>query len=437
MDWRRLMDQLGVAVPIPQNLQLLLLAAFIIAIAFGVGALVGRWLAMPLCNLSRKWMGERAQWSSRDIGALFRWGLAALILLVAIGATSLTPLGQLAVAVALALAASALAYRLLHMAGVKSVQLMVAAALVFGLVAVAALGGMEPLMQQLRDIGLSVGSHEITLLGVVNFILVAAVLFLAIRLANRILGHSIANVRGFDPSQRLLMQKLASIAVVVVAFLIGIDLLGIDLTALAVFSGALGLAVGFGLQKTLGNLLAGLILLMDRSIKPGDVIAVGDTFGTVNKIGVRAVSVITRDGKEHLIPNEQLMTEAVENWSYSSKDVRIHVPVHIAYTSDLDRAEALMVEAATQSPRVLKSPKPLVWIKNFGDSAVEYDIRVWITDPEAGVGNVRADILKRLWVLFKENGVQIPFPQRDVHIQSLPPALLRRLAGEPPEEQGA
>jgi hypothetical protein len=115
----------------------------------------------------------------------------------------------------------------------------------------------------------------------------------------------------------------------------GIDLLGIDLTALTVFSGAFGLAVGFGLQKTFGNLIAGIILLMDRSVKPGDVIVVGDSFGHVTKIGVRAVSIVTRDGKEHLIPNENLMTQEVENWSYSSRDVRVHIPVGIAYDCDL------------------------------------------------------------------------------------------------------
>lgn len=137
------------------------------------------------------------------------------------------------------------------------------------------------------------------------------------------------------------------------AVFLGIDVLGIDLTALAVFSGAFGLAIGFGLQKTFGNLISGLILLMDRSIKPGDIIVVGDTFGWVNKIGVRAVSVLTRDGKEHLIPNERLMTEEVENWSYSSRDVPVHVAFSVSYESDLRLVQKLAVEAAIGAPRVL------------------------------------------------------------------------------------
>jgi small-conductance mechanosensitive channel len=209
-------------------------------------------------------------------------------------------------------------------------------------------------------------------------------------------------------------------------FFVGVDVLDIDLTTFAVFSGALGLAIGFGLQKTVGNLIAGIILLMDRSIKPGDVIVVGDKdVGRVNRIGVRAVSVITRDGKEHLIPNENLMTEPVENWSYTDRNVRVRVAVGISYASDLKLAQELMLRAATESPRVLNSPKPNVWLTAFGDSAIEHEILVWISDPEGGVGNVRSDVLNRLWWLFKEHGIGLPFPQRDVHLHAAPPEMGR------------
>ena len=212
----------------------------------------------------------------------------------------------------------------------------------------------------------------------------------------------------------------------VIAFFVGIDLIGIDLTALTVFSGAFGLAVGFGLQKTFGNLIAGIILLMDRSIKPGDVIVVGQSFGHVTKIGVRAVSIVTRDGKEHLIPNENLMTQEVENWSYSSPNVRVHIPIGVAYGCDVELAQKLMIEAAMAPARVLKSPKPNVWLRAFGENALDHEILVWIKDPEAGVGNVQSEILNHLWVLFKENGIEVPYPQRDVRIRewpSPPPAI--------------
>jgi len=199
-------------------------------------------------------------------------------------------------------------------------------------------------------------------------------------------------------------------------------MLGIDLTALAVFSGAFGLAIGFGLQKTFGNLIAGIILLMDRSIKPGDVIAVADlagneSFGQIRKIGIRAVSVTTRDQREYLIPNENLMINQVENWSYSSKNVRMQVPVGVSYEADMKLAEELMLEAAKSCDRVLSAPPPTVWMSEYGDSSVNFVIHCWITDPEDGVGNVRSAVLKKLWWLFKDNGIEIPFPQRDLHIR--------------------
>jgi small-conductance mechanosensitive channel len=223
-----------------------------------------------------------------------------------------------------------------------------------------------------------------------------------------------------DATQKLLSQKLAGIAVVTVAFFFGVDLLGIDLTAFAVFSGAFGLAVGFGLQKTIGNLIAGIILLMDRSIKPGDVIVVGESFGWVNRIGIRAVSVLTRDGKEHLIPNENLMTNEVENWSYTDRNVRVRIPVTVGYGCDLKLAQELMMRAAVESPRVLNSPKPNVWLNAFGQSGVDHEILAWISDPEGGVGNVRSDVLNRLWWLFKEHGIDLPLPQRQIHFSHKP-----------------
>ena len=263
------------------------------------------------------------------------------------------------------------------------------------------------------------GTHRISVLDIVSALIVTLAIYFAARVALRLAAKMIGRSDRLDPSQKALLQKIAGISVVSVAVLLGIDVLGIDLTALAVFSGALGLAVGFGLQKTLGNLIAGLILLMDKSVKPGDVIVVGDTFGAINKIGVRAVSVITRDGKEHLIPNEKLMTEPVENWSYSSRDVRLRIPVGVAYSSDLRLAQKLMIEAASIPSRVLSHPPPAVWLKEFGDNSVNHDILVWIRDPEDGVGNVQSEILNLVWVLFKQNNVEIPFPQRDVHIRSV------------------
>lgn len=277
-------------------------------------------------------------------------------------------------------------------------------------------------MQQLDSAALQLGSTRISLLDLLAFAGLSVFVFVAGRWLRQLVNRLIGVSSRLDLSQKALLQKLADITIFAVAILVVIDALGLDLTALKLFSGALGLAVGFGLQKTFGNLIAGLILLMDKSVKPGDVIVVGDTFGAINRIGIRAVSVLTRDGKEHLIPNELLMTEPVENWSYSSRNVRIRIPVGVSYSSDLATAQRLMIEAASRPERVLPDPSPRVWLKGFGDNSVDHEILVWIADPEDGVGNIQSEILNALWLLFKENGVKIPFPQRDVHIRTMPPA---------------
>jgi small-conductance mechanosensitive channel len=292
--------------------------------------------------------------------------------------------------------------------------------------------------------GFAFANHRVSLWTALLVVIVIVGVFVLGKVLTRLCRLSISKLTRLDSTQKLLAEKLISVAIWAFTILVGIQILGIDLTALAVFSGALGLAIGFGLQKTFGNLISGIILLMDRSIKPGDVIAVSDTagnesFGQIRKIGIRAISVVTRDRKEYLIPNENLMINQVENWSYSSREVRVKAPVGVAYGSDLDLAEKLMLEAAKDAPRVLNSPEPKVLLMNFGANAVEFEIRFWITDPEEGVSGVRSEVLKRVWRLFGEHGIELPFPQLDIYLrdnkqfQQLTEALAARSrdAGEP------
>jgi len=220
------------------------------------------------------------------------------------------------------------------------------------------------------------------------------------------------------PAMRVLSVKLLHIGLITAAFLITFSAVGIDLTALAVFGGALGVGLGFGLQKIFSNLVSGIILLMDRSIKPGDVISVGQTFGWINHLSARYVSVITRDGIEHLIPNEVLITERVENWSYSDNLVRLKIPVGISYKSDVRLAMKLCIEAAMATSRVLQRPEPRCLLKGFGDSSVNLELRVWIDDPPNGRSNLISDVLLGVWDRFHEQGIEIPYPQRDLHLRS-------------------
>lgn len=158
---------------------------------------------------------------------------------------------------------------------------------------------------------------------------------------------------------------------------------------------------------------------MDRSIKPGDVIAVGTSFGWINHPGARYTSVITRDGIEHLIPNEELITQRVENWSYSDDPVRLRIPIGIAYDSDPRTAIKLCVEAAEMVPRVQLKPEPRCQLRGFGDSSLDLELRVWINDPSNGRANVISEVLLEVWDRFHEHGIEIPFPQRDLHLRSM------------------
>lgn len=288
---------------------------------------------------------------------------------------------------------------------------------------------VDRITETARAVGIDIGAYRLSLYGFLSAIVVAVLLYAFVRLTLKAIKWLLRRNSSIDDTQRILTEKLLGIALFTLAAFVGIDLLGIDLTALALFSGALGLAIGFGLQKTVGNLIAGIILLMDRSIKPGDVIVVGDgsamggvtagsgtmpNVGRVVKIGVRAVSVVTRDGRKHLIPNELLMTQPVENWSYSSRDVRVRMRIPVPYDADLRVAQRLIITAATANPRVLSDPAPLVWITGFGDRAVDHELRIWISDPESGLGNIQGEVFLAIWDAFKAEGIALPRPRIEI-----------------------
>lgn len=292
-------------------------------------------------------------------------------------------------------------------------------------------GLLESVTTALDGWAVNVGAVRVSPLTVLK---IAISLWLALWLANglaSLVERQLGRSQSLAPAMRVLGGKLTRITLIATAFLIAISAVGIDLTALAVFGGALGVGLGFGLQKIFSNLVSGVILLMDRSIKPGDVIAVNNTFGWINHLGSRYASVITRDGIEHLIPNEELITQRVENWSYSDNLVRLRIPVGISYHSDPRLAIKLCVEAAETVPRVQKKPEPRCQFLGLGDSSLDLELRVWINDPPNGRANVVSEVLLEVWDRFHEHGIEIPFPQRDLHIRSVLGAEdLQKLAAE-------
>ncbi|MDY7097691.1 MAG: mechanosensitive ion channel [Pseudomonadota bacterium] len=278
------------------------------------------------------------------------------------------------------------------------------------------------IVNALDEWALVIGSVRISLFDV---LFLAATVFAVITIAwfaNKIARQAVRNVNRFDGAQSVLAEKIVTIIIWTLAFFVTVDLIGIDLSALAFFGGAFGLAIGFGLQKTFGNLISGILLLLDKSIKPGDVISVTDqagneAVGQIRKIGIRAISVITRDQTEYLIPNENLMINQVVNWSYSSKDVRVRAPVGVSYNCDLKLVTKLLYQAVDETPRILPRPKPRVNVMEFGDNSVNFEVRFWIRDPESGIANIRSDVYMRIWELFQENEIEIPYPQRDFHLR--------------------
>ncbi|EYD73104.1 mechanosensitive ion channel family protein [Limimaricola hongkongensis] len=268
----------------------------------------------------------------------------------------------------------------------------------------------------LDSLAVQAGDLRISALLVVKAALVLGVAFFVARLLAQTSAHRIETNREISPSMQVLAVKLSQLFFYGIAVFVGLRAVGVDLTGLAVLSGAIGVGLGFGLQKVVSNLVSGLIILLDKSIKPGDVISVGQTFGWISTLGARYASVVTRDGKEYLIPNEDLITTQVVNWTHSNNSVRLDLNFGTAYGDDPHEVRRVAIAAAAGCGRVLAQPAPVCHITAFGDSSVDYILRFWIDDATAGLTNIRGDVFLALWDAFKAEGISIPFPQREVRV---------------------
>jgi len=285
-------------------------------------------------------------------------------------------------------------------------------------VALHLLGWLPAVLKGLDGMAMKVGSGQLSVLTVIKLVLAVALLWLLAQWLGRVIEHRISRAAYVNAGMQVALVKLSKFVLLVLVILLALDAVGIDLTALAVFGGALGVGLGFGLQRIASNFISGFIVLFDRSIRPGDVITIDNKLGWVQELHARYVVVKDRDGVERLIPNEMLITNEVINWSYSDRNVRLKIPVSISYGNDPEQALALLAEAARANLRVLDDPAPTTRLMAFGDSGIELELRVWIRDPEAGMGSVRSDINLAIWRAFKAAGIVIPYPQRDLHIRS-------------------
>jgi len=285
------------------------------------------------------------------------------------------------------------------------------------------LGWFNGIERTLDGIDLIPGKAQFSLWSLLKGIVVIAGFLIVTSLIARTIERRVMKLEGIAISTRIGISKFSTFALLALGVLLGINASGVDLTALTVLTGAIGLGLGFGLQSIASNFVSGFVLLLDKSIKPGDVISFTGTtgtssenFGWVQELRGRYIVVRDRDGVETLVPNQNLMTNSVINWSYSDQRVRIRLPVHISFQDDPELALQVLVDAAANHPRILKDPGPVSRLMSFENFGMRVEVRFWIRDPMNGVNNVRSDVNREIWRLFKKHGITIPVQQADIRI---------------------
>lgn len=278
-------------------------------------------------------------------------------------------------------------------------------------------GLLTEIRQLLGQIGFTVGKHEVTALLLVNGLLSLVAIVLMTLWLSSLVEKRVMQTESLELNLRVVLSRVARILLLVLGMLILLPVIGIDLTALSVFSGAVGVGIGFGLQKIASNYVSGFILLLDRSIRIGDIISVQGQQGRVQRLTARYAVLSNGPGTPAtIIPTDTLITSTVVNLTFSEHRGKVVLPVQVAYHTDLELAERLMLEAARGNERVLADPAPSVFLKNFAASGIDLELVVWIPDPENGEGGVRSQINHTIWNAFREHGVEIPYARMDVRV---------------------
>ncbi|WP_194756778.1 mechanosensitive ion channel family protein [Aliidiomarina indica] len=289
------------------------------------------------------------------------------------------------------------------------------------------IGLLPDTLAALDAVGADIGNFRLSLLSGLK---IATLIVVALTISGwltHLLERRLSASNAITATTRVGLIKFVKFGLITIAILMVLGSVGFDLSTLAVFGGALGVGLGFGLQRIAANFISGFILILDRSVKPGDIISINDKVGWVQELKSRYIVLHDRDGVDTLIPNENLITSEVINWSYADRNVRLRIPVDVSYSTDLDKATEVIKECAHASPRVLTTPEPNAWVTDFGDSGITIELRVWIADPENGFENVRSPIRLAIWRALKEHNITIPFPQRDLHVQSVSDQALEKM----------
>lgn len=278
-------------------------------------------------------------------------------------------------------------------------------------------GVLPQVADELEALQLPIGRTHISMLEILKGIAVVLVTLAATLWLSGLIERQLMQARHIDSNLRVVLAKFIRAVLLVLAVLIALQAVGIDLTLLAVLGGAMGVGIGLGLQKLAANYIAGFTILLDRSVRMGDMITVDNRVGVVSKVTSRYVVVKSLDGIEAIVPNETMITTTVLNHSYSSREIRMAINVQVSYDSDVDRALRLMEETALGQPRVLRAPSPpAAYLVRFADSGIDLELGIWINDPENGQLNLKSAINESIWRKFRDHGIRIPFPQREVRI---------------------
>ena len=304
-----------------------------------------------------------------------------------------------------------------------------------------AFGVLDDVVVQLQAFSIPIGKDELgnaqrfSALDLIRTVFIFGILFWGASFGGNFIKGRINAIDELTVSFKALLSKILDVLLPVVALIAALQIVGFPFGTLAIFGGAVGLGIGLGMQRTVSNFFAGFTLIADKSIKPGDVIEVGDTYGWVTNMSARYVSVRTRDGTAHLVPNDHFINQGVTNWSHSDRVVRLHAPFGVSYsTKDLRELARRSEATALEVERVLKTPAPRCNLMEFGDNSINFDLRFWINDPANGTANVRSDVMMAVWDMLAEMGIEVPFPQRDLHIKSAPAGFtmtLEKPDGEP------
>jgi small-conductance mechanosensitive channel len=407
------LEELAEALTRPQALVQLALVAACVALAFAFNRVLEPRLEARVRRV-RRWPAM-----VRRLAVVLRrlhWLIAAVLLWVAyaaVHATSLPDRGEIVGLAALMTGAWALISIAARLIRNRALARLVTFA-GWTVVSLAVTGLLDPVAGTLDAYAIGLGSTRISVLALVKGAALLALLLWLAGFAGDLVERWLEGSPDISPSFQVLFGKLAKVALFALAVLMTLSTAGIDLTTLTVFSGAIGLGLGFGLQKVISNLVSGMIILADRSIKPGDVIQLGETFGWIQSLRARFVSVVTRDGRKYLIPNEDLITKQVINWSYTEELVRLDVTFRVSYAANPHEIRRIAVEAAARVPRVQADPGPLCHLAEFGEYSLDFVLRFWIRDPAGGLTNVRGAVLLALWDAFQAHAVEIPLPQREV-----------------------